>query len=327
MGRLRSLSLFWRVALSNAAVLAAVALVLALTPITVSARTALSEAVVLALLMVALVVLNLVLLRPLFAPLERLNALMRRVDLLAPHEPVTASGPPEVTELVSTFNQMLERLEDERRESGRRALMAQELERQRVARELHDEIGQSLTALLLQIGRAADRAPAELGPELGEAREAARASLEDVRRVARRLRPEALDDLGLVSALTSLCTGFAERARIRVERHLERGLPPLDPEVELVVYRVAQESLTNAARHADPSRVTVHLEALAGGVLLRVVDDGVGMPADGPPADGDGIRGMRERALAIGAELAVGPGPEGRGAEVRLLAPARRSKA
>jgi two-component system sensor histidine kinase UhpB len=327
MGRLRSLSLFSRVALSNAAVLAVVALVLTLTPITVSARTALSEAVVLALLMVAVVVLNLVLLRPLFAPLERLSALMRRVDLLAPHEPVTAGGPPEVTELVSTFNQMLERLEDERRESGRRALMAQELERQRIARELHDEIGQSLTALLLQIGRAADRAPAELGPELGEAREAARASLEDVRRVARRLRPEALDDLGLVSALTSLCTGFAERARIRVERHLQRGLPPLGPEVELVVYRVAQESLTNAARHADPSRVSVHLEALDGGVLLRVVDDGVGLPEDGPPADGDGIRGMRERALAIGAELAVGPGPEGRGVEVRLRAPARRSKA
>ncbi len=323
----RGLPLFWRVCLVNGAVFAVGTAVLAASPATVSTPVLAREALVLAVGLSAMLFANGLLLRSTLGPLDRLRLLMEDVDLLRPGQRLPEQGSGPASDLIRSFNAMLDRLEAERAAASGQALAAQEAERRRVAQELHDEVGQSLTAVLLGLRQVADRAPAELQQEVLLVQESARASLDEVRQVVRRLRPGVLDDLGLVSALTSLCTGFAERARIRVERHLQRGLPPLGPEVELVVYRVAQESLTNAARHADPSRVGVHLEALDGGVLLRVVDDGVGLPEDGPPADGDGIRGMRERALAIGAELAVGPGPEGRGVEVRLRAPARRSKA
>ena len=156
------------------------------------------------------------------------------------------------------FNEMLDRLEAERRESTRRALMVQEGERQRVARELHDEVGQTLTGVMLQVEGLAAKIPEELRDELDELRETARSGAEDVRRIVRRLRPEALEDLGLPSALAALATAFHDQAGVRVERRLQAGLP-LSEEQELVFYRVAQEALTNVARHAGASRVELQL--------------------------------------------------------------------
>ena len=136
---------------------------------------------------------------------------------------------------------MVERLESERRDSALRALAAQESERRRIALELHDEVGQALTG-----GDAAARPG-----DVEAAKEGLRAALEEVREIARRLRPEALDDLGLRNALRALVASVARDARIDVIPEIEADLPPLSPEQELVVYRVAQEALTNAVRHAD----------------------------------------------------------------------------
>jgi two-component system sensor histidine kinase UhpB len=156
-----------------------------------------------------------------------------------------------------------------------------------------------------------------------ETKEAVRQALEEVRRIARELRPEMLEQLGLVSALTELSRKFADSSGIPVERHFAANLPPLSDDSELAVYRVAQESLTNIARHADASRVEIALQPGPDSVVLRVVDDGRGIPAPNPFAlnGHGGLRGMRERALLVGGALAVKQGRQG-GVEVRLEVPA-----
>jgi two-component system sensor histidine kinase UhpB len=243
-------TLFRRLFLTYTAVLGLAVVALVIAPVTISVPTKLSElAVILAAFVVMLLAYRTLLHRAL-APLEHLTEVMRGIDPLAPGARVTAqASDAEVAALADAFNDMLDRLEGERRDSGRRALSAQEAERRRVARELHDEIGQLLTGLLLRSETLARRAPDDLRPDIEELREAARHAAEEVRVIARRLRPEALDELGLQSALLARCTAIRERAGIEVERHLERDLP-LNAEEELVFYRVAQEALTNVVRHS-----------------------------------------------------------------------------
>jgi two-component system sensor histidine kinase UhpB len=261
---------------------------------------------------------NVVLVRRAFAPLRRLTEVIRTVDPLVPGTRLQ-SGPAalEVRELATAFNDMLERLEHERRESARRALRAQEAERRRLARELHDELGQSLTGVLIQIDQAI-RAPETA--DLEDARERARESLDDVRRIARGLRPDTLVELGLASALNALATRFTRQSGLAVDRRLDEELPRLGDDVEVVVYRVAQEALTNVARHADARRVTLELRHEGGAVMLTVDDDGRGIPAR-VGEEARGITGMRERALLVEGGLRVGRrGHEG--TLVRLEVPA-----
>jgi two-component system, NarL family, sensor histidine kinase UhpB len=310
--------LFWRVFATNAFVLALAVALLALAPVTVSIPVALTELLVLVAGMVAMLILNLLLLRPAFRPLSTLAATMRRIDPFEPGRRVEVAGGPQVATLARTFNAMLDRLESERRESARRALMVQEGERQRVARELHDEVGQTLTAMMLQIESLAAKIPDDLRDELDELRETTRLGATDVRRIAARLRPEALEDLGLPSALSALATAFAEHAGVHVDRRLERILP-LSAEQELVIYRVAQEALTNVARHARASSAEVALARIDGAVTLRVRDNGQGLPA-AAASSSSGIRGMRERALLIGAQFSIGAADDG-GTEVVLRVP------
>jgi two-component system sensor histidine kinase UhpB len=313
--------LLWRVFATNAAVLVAATLVLVLSPATVSFPVALTEVVVLAGGLAAMLALNLALLRRALAPLARLTRFMRGVDPLRPGGRA-AVGPAdlEVAELTAAFNDMIERLETERRESARTALAAQERERWRIARELHDEVGQALTAVMLQLERARRRADDGVRADVDEAREAVRASLEEVREIARRLRPEALDDLGLASALAALTNDVSRRTGVRVERRVAADLPALAPEAELVVYRVAQEALTNVARHSDARCAWVTLGDNGGGrVELTVRDDGRGLERDAN-AGGAGLRGMRERAVLIGATLDV-ESRLGDGTTVRLRLP------
>jgi two-component system, NarL family, sensor histidine kinase UhpB len=267
------------------------------------------------------IVLNVLLLRRVVRPLQQLTALARTVDLSGPPELLPGAAPTsEAGELALTFNEMLARLQTERREATGRVLAAQEGERLRVARDLHDEVGQELTAVLLLLSRVQARAPETLRPAVLEAQEAIRTSLKDVRRIAIELRPEALDDLGLTSALAVLCERFVERTGIRIESHLPNGLPALPDEVELVIYRVAQEALTNVARHSGTDRARLSLVRSEDGIVLSVRDSGVGF---GPAInEGSGIRGMRERAGLIGATLRVSDlAPDG-GCEVRLEVPA-----
>jgi two-component system sensor histidine kinase UhpB len=309
--------LLWRVFASNAVVLAVATLALVLSPATVSFPIALAELIVLAAGLGAMLALDLVLLRRAFAPLRRLTAMMRGVDPLRPGDraPALASDP-DVAELTGAFNEMLDRLEWERRDSARRALSAQESERRRIARELHDEVGQVLTAVLLQLDRLQRNVGERHRDEVQDTREALRGTLEEVRAIAARLRPEALDDLGLNSALAALTNDVARRAGARVERSLSPVEPPLSPEQELVVYRVAQEALTNAVRHSGARCLWLTLAADNGAVELTVRDDGAGFDPEAA-AGGAGLRGMRERAVLIDARLDVSSTP-GDGTIVRL---------
>ncbi len=315
---LGGISLVTRIFLVNAAVLAAAVLALVLSPVTVSDPVALREAVVLVAGLTLLLLVNLTLFRRTFAPLAQLTDLMRTVDPLQPGRRIPVySNDAEVAELTLAFNEMLDRLEEERRQSAHRSLSAQEGERHRVAQELHDEIGQSLTAVVLQLDRLCRLAPESQREEHVEARETARRTLEEVRQIAQRLRPEALEELGLQSSLAALAERISEQGGLRVVHRLDGNLPKLSEAAELVIYRIAQESLTNVLRHAHASEAVLTLRADAEGVTLQVADDGRGV--DGAES-GAGIQGMRERALLVDAALALRTRPGG-GTEVRLEVP------
>lgn len=317
--RLQAVPLLWRVTIANAAVLAVATVALALAPVTVSIPVTFTELVVLVVGMIVLFGFSVLLVRPAFGPLHSVAEAMRGWDPLQPSPHVPIVGGPDVATLARTFNEMLDRLEAERRESARQALRVQEGERKRVARELHDEVGQTLTAMMLQVESLAAKIPESLRDELDELRETTRLGATDVRRIAVRLRPEALEELGLHSALSALATSFGEHAGLRIDRRLER-VAALSEEQELVVYRVAQEALTNVARHARATSVELMLAREERDVTLRVRDDGRGLTRDAL-ASATGIRGMRERAMLIGAQLSIAAA-EGGGTEVVLRVPA-----
>jgi two-component system sensor histidine kinase UhpB len=296
-------------------------LLLAFSPITVDAPIQTGQFAVLLAGFAVLVALNLVLLRRVLAPLFQLTEAMSSVDPDRPGRRLSAVDPrsAEGEALAAAFNAMLDRLESARREAAWSALAAQEGERLRVARELHDEIGQTLTAVTIQAERAAGEDPPLAQAALRRVADAVRVSLDEVRRIARELRPEALDDLGLVNALIALCTRIDAQDGPSVRRDLQGRLPPLSPDVELVVYRIAQESLTNALRHSGARSVTVWLQADAEALELRVTDDGRGMPVP-LPAGTAGLSGMRERALLVDGRLSIEPVPDG-GTRVRFWVP------
>ena len=309
--------LIYRVAALNAGLLAAAVIVtlVVLAPRKLSS-VAVDEAFVLVLALALVGTANLIVLRRVIEPITALTALARQVDLNRPGvrmpdaEPVSEAG-----ELSLTFNQMLDRLEAERREATGRVLAGQEAERLRIAQELHDQIGQELTAVLLGLARVRACSPPENHALVDEVQDSVRASLQDVRRIALELRPEALDELGLTSALAVLCERLRERAGIEVEQQVEQ-IPDLTPEVELVLYRVAQEALTNVARHSGADQARLSLRTDGDGVTMEVIDPGRGLIPS--PKAGTGIRGMQERAALVGGRLDVGPGPHGWGCRVRL---------
>jgi two-component system, NarL family, sensor histidine kinase UhpB len=306
-------SLFWRVVAINASGLVVAALVLALSPATVSPTLTATEGAVLAGGTLVLIAVNVVLL---------LAALMRRIDPRVQGRRIEFERQvAEVADVYRAFNAMLDRLEEERRMSGRRALMAQEGERRRLARELHDEVGQTLTGVVLQLEALGRAAPPELAPEVAVVQEAARDGVERVRDIARGLRPQALDEFGLRSALVALAAGFADRTGLEVRHRVDKDLPGLEPEQELALYRIAQESLTNVARHAGARAVELELARTDGTVVLCVRDDGGGITVTEASGDGVGLGGMRERALLVGGRLAIRRRDEG-GTEVRLEVPA-----
>ncbi|MFD0735594.1 HAMP domain-containing sensor histidine kinase [Planotetraspora mira] len=308
--------LFRRLFVINGLVFAIGTLVLALSPATVSSPVLLTEVSVLLIGLVLILAANAMLVRTSLAPLDALASLMQRVDLLRAGDRLTESGNGDLDHLIDTFNAMLDRLEAERSESSAHALAAQEGERRRIAQELHDEVGQGLTVVLLGLKRVIDRAPADLRDELHSVQETVRDSLDEVRQVGRRLRPGVLEDLGLHSALSALCHDFSQVSAIPVIREVDPDLPGLSSDTELVLYRITQESLTNIARHAGATRVELSLVAGRDALRLRITDNGKG----GVVREGAGIRGMRERALLIGARLTI-TSPPGGGTQVCLVVP------
>jgi two-component system, NarL family, sensor histidine kinase UhpB len=315
------LPLLWRVFAINAALLLVGTLVLTVVPGRIHASLAVVESLDLAIVLVAMLAANLLLLRPTLSPVDRLVERMRTVDLLRPGQRLAEQGGPEVVDVVRAFNQMLDRLETERRESSRRVLAAQEAERRRIASGLHDEVGQVLTGILLQLDAVATAGDDNRRAKAEEAKQSIRQALEEVRRIAQELRPELLEHLGLVSALTELSRTFTQATGVEVERRFATGLPHLSDDAELAIYRVAQESLTNVARHAEAGRVELTLEPGASSVVLRVADDGRGLDASASQDGRGGLRGMRERAVLVGGALAVKEGVAG-GVEIRLEVPA-----
>ena len=192
------------------------------------------------------------------------------------------------------------------RDALHRVVSAQELERRRLARELHDETGQALTSILLGLRTVEDaRGEDEQRAAVAEVRDLVRSTLQDVRQLAVELRPKALDDFGLVAALERLTQNFAEQTEIKVA--FESTLPPgrLPPEVETALYRIVQESLTNVVKHARASHVSIVLGRKGASVTAIIEDDGVGFDPARAREDGLGLIGMRERVALVGGRLTV----------------------
>ncbi len=212
------------------------------------------------------------------------------------------------------------------RELSRRLIRAQEEERRHIARELHDEIGQSLTALKLNV-RAAVRNPGapDARRRLEESIGLVERTIGQVRDLSLDLHPSMLDDLGLLDALRSYASGFGHRSGIEVHFVADEDIGRLDPDVETACYRIAQEALTNVARHAGAGRGRVELRRSESEVRLVVADDGSGFDvaaATARAAGGSslGVLGMRERAMFVGGRVEIESEP-GRGTEVRAILP------
>ncbi|HVA21607.1 MAG TPA: sensor histidine kinase [Candidatus Micrarchaeia archaeon] len=269
-------------------------------------------------------VVNYVVLRAAFAPLRGLVAVMAAVRRGRLDARATQTGQsPDVRRIAATLNLMLDRLQVERRQRAERVLEAQERERERIARELHDETSQALTRQIIGLDLLRQRTdlPGDARSQIGGLREGAERTLAEVHRLARDLRPTVLDDLGLVPALRSIASdaGRVRSApRIVVEAHA--GAARFSAAVETACYRIVQEALTNAARHSGAETVTVRLEhdAAARRVTVEVVDDGRGgVDPVRAPGGGLGLFGMRERAELLGGSFTIVSQP---GVGTRLLA-------
>jgi two-component system sensor histidine kinase UhpB len=276
----------------------------------------LAMAIVLALLA------NIVMLRRRFSPLEQLIDRLERID---PAQGVSFDQPvagemEEVDRLSATFKRLLERIESERRRSGRLVLRAQEEERKRVARDLHDEVNQALTAILLRLqALMQDAHSPEVERELSQLKRLVNQAMEELLQLARQLRPTALDDHGLLPALEGQVRRFGDQNGIEALLRTDGESTGLGDDQQLVVYRVAQEALANVARHADATRVHVDLSTTSGGIDLCVRDNGRGFDSTLPPS-GLGLNGMAERARLVGGELSV-YSSAGRGTTVTLHVP------
>ena len=312
--------LVYRVAGVNALVLvAAVAVTLVVLAPRKLSSFALDEAAVLtgALVLVALV--NLLVLRRIVRPLETLTALARRVDLTRPGARMPgATASSEAGELALTFNDMLSRLETERREATGRVLEAQESERLRIALELHDQVGQELTAVLLGLARVRGMLDESLrarrgGHPGGGACQPGGCAADRARAPPRGPgRPRAGQRAG--GAVRALLPANGDRGDPAPRRASARARATRRSSSSTASPR---RRLTNVARHSGADHAELRLSARNGGLVVTVSDDGRGISAGGEP--GTGIRGMRERAALIGATLEVGANDDGRGCAVTLV--------
>jgi signal transduction histidine kinase len=209
------------------------------------------------------------------------------------------------------------------REAVARVVDAQELERRRLARELHDETGQALTSMLLGL-RAVEEAKdvSEVSEATSRLRELLVETLQDVRRLAVELRPKALDDFGLVPALERLTETFTEQTGIPVELEALLGEDRLPFAIETALYRIVQEALTNVIKHSRASRVSVLLTLKQDTVATVIEDDGVGFEPEQARDGGLGLVGMRERIALLDGRLAIESSAEG-GTSIVVEVPVR----
>jgi len=260
-----------------------------------------------------------------FAPLESLTRTMECVDLTVPGvraQPQDGESA-DVARLRQAFNLMLQRLESERTGSATAVLRAQEAERGRVARDLHDEVNQALAAVSLRLAATAEHAPPEFAEELAETQRLAGQAMQELLGLARELRPAALDDHGLLPALRTQVRLFGERWGIPANFAADGTRPLLGEFEQLVIYRVVQEALSNVARHANADQVRVTVTGCnATHVKVAICDDGAGFDPDRLPYGRSGVVGMRERAMLAGGRLDMTSAP-GEGTTVELTVRSR----
>ena len=276
---------------------------------------------ILALAIVLTLCVNMWMLQRRFAPLERL---IRRIESIDPTEPASHQLPEEgdpveeIDKLSRAFNLLLERIEDERRRSGTLAMRAQEDERRRLARDLHDEVNQALTAILLRLEALALDSPDANVEEVNELKRLVNQAMEELLNLARQLRPSALDDHGLMPAVEAQLKRFSARTGVEVALSSDGSPDSLAEDVQTAVYRILQEALANVGRHAGATAVAVDIHAEGGRLELRVRDDGEGFdPLAVTHGNGNrngaglGLSGMAERARLAGGELDVRSAPGG----------------
>jgi len=307
--------LFWRLFLGTVVTLLVAVLILAFAPVTVSTRASVDEMIVLFIGVLVVSVVNAVTLRRGLQPLAELRQALTDLDTPRPDRTVPVRGTDEIAAVATAYNHMVGRLDLERENSARASLNAQEAERARVSSELHDEVGQSLTVLLLRLEMLGRAVPEELRAEVAALSEVVRDNLADVRAISARLRPGVLEDLGLGPALTALCHDLGRHTGLSVRLSMPRGLGG-SQEQDLVIYRVVQEALTNVVRHAAASTVEVVLVDEPDGLRVTISDNGTGMP--GVP--GTGMMGMAERARLVRGRLEV-DAVTGQGTTVTLAVP------
>lgn len=309
------MSLFWRLFLGTVATLVVAVFILAFAPVTVSTRASVDEMIVLLIGVMVVSVVNAVTLRRGLQPLAELRQALTDLDTPRPDRTVPVRGTDEIAAVATAYNHMVERLDLERENSARASLSAQEAERARVSSELHDEVGQSLTVLLLRLELLGRAVPESLRAEVGALSEVVRDNLADVRAISARLRPGVLRDLGLGAALTALCNDLTHHTGVQVRVCMPRGLVGSE-EQDLVIYRVVQEALTNVVRHAAATSADVVLASEPEGLRVTISDDGNGLA--GSP--GTGVMGMTERARLVRGRLDVVSDP-GVGTTVTLTVP------
>jgi signal transduction histidine kinase len=205
---------------------------------------------------------------------------------------------------------------------SRRLVEVQEVERRHLARELHDEIGQALTAAKLSLQSAMSDAGAALTARLQETMSILERLLGQVRQISINLRPSMLDDLGLVPALRALLDQQGRRASVAVH-FSEKNVPDnLDPEIQTTCFRIAQEAITNALRHANATQIDVDLRCENGKLRLLIHDNGIGFDAESTQVQtiGLGLIGIRERAVLAGGRARIISSP-GKGTTIEVLLP------
>ncbi|NLG61942.1 MAG: sensor histidine kinase [Candidatus Cloacimonetes bacterium] len=274
-------------------------------------------------------VVNAIIVRFALRPIDRLEhaASMVHAGDEAARAPLTVLADRKLARLIATFNEMLDRTAIQRkrlREVNQRALAAAEDERLRISRELHDGTAQTLAALRVRLKLARTISdPAKQAGLLEEISEEISSAIDEVRRMARGLRPPALDMLGLAPAIESRARAIAEAGGLRLELAVQDQERLLSPEAELAVYRIVQESLSNVVRHAGAETVFVGMQRKDGVLEIVVRDDGRGFDLDYTLDDsgrGLGLFGMQERASYIGGTVDIDTSP-GRGTEVRVRVP------
>ena len=273
------------------------------------------------------IALNFVVLQIAFRPLTHLARVMRRIEagertLRAPLTGIDAQA----DQLASAFNMVLEALDEASRQRASQIINAQEQERQRIARELHDETSQVLTSLLISLAVLEESIQSPEGRErIADTRTLAHSTLRAIRNLSIDLRPSALDDLGLLPALRWYVKEYQKKCSIEVEFHANGLKQRLPSEMETALYRIVQECLTNTARHANAHKVRINLKESDDAIKATIIDDGSGFDYEAllkNPGEGRGlgVAGMQERALLLNGTLQIFSEP-GKGTKVVVNIP------